>query len=235
MSLMNGWSQIEKRQGLKIDYQTADGVYPLNLARIGRSKGLIKVSTGKMKKSDGTQTLQSLFSPFKYKTDKKPLITKYHVWQKSRPRDGLFANREDFFKIDRSEWCRPDGNLPPFEGAYSNDTYEKCWNRRSWFLNLWLYSRRILPKQDQCLSKYCKWGDWLTFWVEALKQVGSIKKKSPRSEKAIMKFISQGKMRLRSVSRSKPCTDPAGVTGPDGRSLKNGFSFGDVGLSQITI
>ena len=67
----------------------------------------------------------------------------------------VFANREDFFKSTDPNDVVLDGNLSPFEGAYSNDAYE----RKSPIpvLNFMAILRRVLPKQDQRLSKHCKW------------------------------------------------------------------------------
>ena len=67
----------------------------------------------------------------------------------------VFANREDFFKSTDPNDVVLDGNLSPFEGAYSNDTYEK--EIAASGFKLYGYTpEEYYPKQDQRLSKHCK-------------------------------------------------------------------------------
>ncbi len=56
--------------------------------------------------------------------DKKPLITVTAASDKI-PTTMVFANREDFFKSSYPNISSFDISLSPFEGAYSNDAYEK--------------------------------------------------------------------------------------------------------------
>ena len=70
------------------------------------------------------QTLQSLFVSSNTRQNKKPLIT-VTMSDKNPDHEMVFANREDFFKSTDPNDVVLDGNLSPFEGAYSNDTYEK--------------------------------------------------------------------------------------------------------------
>ena len=118
-------AKIEKKgKTWKIDYQTADGKVSAEFSTDWKVEGSNKVSTGKMKKSDGNTDFTVTVRVFKYKTDKKPLIT-VTMSDKNPDHEMVFANREDFFKSTDPNDVVLDGNLSPFEGAYSNDTYEK--------------------------------------------------------------------------------------------------------------
>ncbi len=118
-------AKIEKKgKAWKIDYQTADGKVSAEFSTDWKVEGSNKVSTGKMKKSDGNTDFTVTVRVFKYKTDKKPLIT-VTMTDKNPDHEMVFANREDFFKSTDPNDVVLDGNLSPFEGAYSNDTYEK--------------------------------------------------------------------------------------------------------------
>ena len=113
-----------------------------------------------MKKSDGNTDFTVTVRVFKYKTDKKPLITVTMSDKEIPTRDGL-CNREDFSSTNPNDVVL-DGNLSPFEGAYSNDTYEK--EIADSGFKLYGYTpEEYYQNKDQRLSKYCKWGDWLDF------------------------------------------------------------------------
>ena len=200
-------AKIEKKsKAWKIDYQTADGKVSAEFSTDWKVEGSNKVSTGKMKKSDGNTDFTVTVRVFKYKTDKKPLIT-VTMSDKNPDHEMVFANREDFFKSTDPNDIVLDGNLSPFEGAYSNDAYEK--EIADSGFKLYGYTpEEYYQNKTKRLSKHCKMGRPAGLsGAEALGQVTySIKKKSPRSEKAIMKFISLGQMGLRSKGKSKPCT-----------------------------
>ena len=212
MSQMNGTeAKIEKKgKAWKIDYQTADGKVSAEFSTDWKVEGSNKVSTGKMKKSDGNTDFTVTVRVFKYKTDKKPLIT-VTMSDKNPDHEMVFANREDFFKSTDPNDVVLDGNLSPFEGAYSNDAYEK--EIADSGFKLYGYTpEEYYQNKTNAFPSIVNGGDRLDFsGVEALGQVTcSIKKKSPRSEKAIMKFISLGQMRLRSRARANLVLDPSG-------------------------
>ena len=118
-------AKIEKKgKAWKIDYQTADGKVSAEFSTDWKVEGSNKVSTGKMKKSDGNTDFTVTVRVFKYKTDKKPLIT-VTMSDKNPDHEMVFANREDFFKSTDPNDVILDGNLSAFEGAYSTDAYEK--------------------------------------------------------------------------------------------------------------
>ena len=158
-----------------------------------------------MKKSDGNTDFTVTVRVFKYKTDKKPLIT-VTMSDKNPDHEMVFANREDFFKSTDPNDVVLDGNLSPFEGAYSNDTYEKEIADSGFKLYGYTPEEYYQNKTNAFPSIVNGETGW-TFWSGGTRASYLFnKKKSPRSEKAIMKFISQGQMRLRSKGRSKPCT-----------------------------
>ena len=82
MSLMNGMKPKSRKKGKswKIDYQTADGKVSAEFSTDWKVEGSNKVSTGKMKKSDGNTDFTVTVRVFKYKTDKKPFDHGHHVW-----------------------------------------------------------------------------------------------------------------------------------------------------------
>lgn len=89
-------AKIEKKgKAWKIDYQTADGKVSAEFSTDWKVEGSNKVSTGKMKKSDGNTDFTVTVRVFKYKTDKKPLIT-VTMSDKNPDHEMVFANREDF-------------------------------------------------------------------------------------------------------------------------------------------
>ncbi|MFR9119844.1 MAG: hypothetical protein ACLVJN_03285 [Streptococcus parasanguinis] len=90
------------------------------------------------------------------------ITVKYHKFDKNPDHEMVFANREDFFKSTDPNDVVLDGNLSPFEGAYSNDTYEK--EIADSGFKLYGYTRRILPKQDQRLSALVNGETGWTFW-----------------------------------------------------------------------
>ena len=59
-----------------------------------------------MKKSDGNTDFTVTVRVFKYKTDKKPLIT-VTMSDKNPDHEMVFCQSGGFFQIDRSQWCRP--------------------------------------------------------------------------------------------------------------------------------
>ena len=88
-------AKIEKKgKAWKIDYQTADGKVSAEFSTDWKVEGSNKVSTGKMKKSDGNTDFTVTVRVFKYKTDKKPLIT-VTMSDKNPDHEMVFANRED--------------------------------------------------------------------------------------------------------------------------------------------
>ena len=178
--------------------------YLLNLAWIGRSKGLIKFLQVRWKSPMVIQTLQSLFVSSNTRQT-KPLIT-VTMSDKNPDHEMVFANREDFFKSTDPNDVVLDGNLSPFEGAYSNDTYERKLQLPVFKLYGYTPEEYYQNKTNAFPSIVNGETGW-TFWSGGTRaSYLPIKKKSPRSEKVIMKFISLGPMRLRSKGKSKPCT-----------------------------
>ncbi|WP_414387011.1 Rep family protein [Streptococcus parasanguinis] len=73
------------------------------------------------------------------------------VYPDDMPEDWLEIMQQDMYDMVISPYHDKDVNP---DGTKKKPHYH---------ILVWLYSRRILPKQDQCLSKYCKWGDRLDF------------------------------------------------------------------------
>ena len=93
---MNGMKpKSRKKARLEDRYQTADGKVSAEFSTDWKAEGANKISTGKMKKSDGNTDFTVTVRVFKYKTDKKPLIT-VTMSDKNPDHEMVFANREDF-------------------------------------------------------------------------------------------------------------------------------------------
>ena len=151
------------------------------------------------------QTLQSLFVSLNTRQIRS-LWSRSPCLTKSRPRDGLCQSR-GFFQIDRSKWCRPWWqSLTVWRGPIPMIPMKKEIAASGFKLYGYTPEEYYQNKTSAFPSIVNSETGWI-FWSGGTRaSYLSIKKKSPRSEKAIMKFISLGQMGLRSKGKSKPCT-----------------------------
>ncbi len=158
------------------------------------------------------QTLQSLFVSSNNSIDKKPW-SRSPCLIKSWPRDGL-CQSGGFFQIDRSKWCLSHHRLKVLIPRY-------LWKRKSQIpvLNFGGWHRtRALPNKTNAFPSIVN-GE--TGWLSGVGGTSASylfnKEKSLRSEKAIMKFISQESMGLRSKARANLVLGSHGCD-PDGEA-----------------
>ncbi len=222
-------AKIEKKgKAWKIDYQTADGKVSAEFSTDWKVEGSNKVSTGKMKKSDGNTNFTVTVRVFKYKTDKKPLIT-VTMSDKNPDHEMVFANREDFFKSTDPNDVVLDGNLSPFEGAYSNDTYEKEIADSGFKLYGYTPEEYYQNKTNAFPSIVNGETGW-TFWSGGTRASYLFnKEKEPKKRKGYYEVYFTGANATAIQGQEQTLyLIPAGVTGPDGvASQERRILFGD--------
>ena len=210
-------------------YTTADGKVSAEFSTDWKVEGANKVATDKMKKSDGNTDFTVTVRVFKYKTDKKPLIT-VTMSDQNPDHEMVFANREDFFKSTDPNDVILDGNLSAFEGAYSNDSYEKEIAASGFKLYGYTPEEYYQNKASAFPSIVNGETGW-TFWSGGTRASYLFnREKEPKKRKGYYEVyftgangtVIQGQEQILYLV-------PPGVTGPDGvASQERRIIFGDV-------